>query len=194
MKAVILFSCLLFGAGFLYQSSNDFVKYAAGSKTYSYKPTKAKKEDLPVPPMRIIIDKSKYELTVMDAKGWYATYPVVFGLAPQEDKKMEGDRRTPEGSFKITAKRPHNKWQKFMALDYPNAETLARFQQRLLRGEVPRTARPGGGVGIHGTWPRDEFMIDRYSNWTNGCIALKNEDIDELYSYIPVGTPVSIKK
>lgn len=192
MKAVVLFCSLLLTGGWLYQHHS---RSAEALTTYSYKPTKAKRAGLtPVPPMRIVIDKAKYELTVYDQKGWYATYPVVFGANPREDKKMEGDRRTPEGSFKIVAKRPHQKWSRFMALDYPNQESLMRFMQRKQRGELPRNATPGGGVGIHGTWPHDEYMIDRYSNWTNGCIALKNEDVQELYGYIPVGTPVSIRK
>ncbi len=54
----------------------------------------------------IIIDKSDYELNVYDEEGWYATYPVVFGNKDLGDKLMEGDKRTPEGSFKITSKRP----------------------------------------------------------------------------------------
>ena len=161
----------------------------------TYEVSKAKKSTVaPVAPMRIVVDKSDYELHVYDAKGWYATYPVVFGNNPLLDKKMEGDRCTPEGTFRIVAKKPHNKWSRFMLLDYPNQETLDRFKQRKMRGEIPQTARPGGAIGIHGTWPREDFVIDRYSNWTEGCISLKNADVQELYSYVPVGTTITIKK
>ena len=161
----------------------------------SYKITKARKSyEKPMAPMRIVVDKSDYELHVYDAKGWYATYPVVFGADPLRDKKMEGDRCTPEGDFKILSKRPHNKWSRFMLLDYPNQETMVKFNQRKQRGEIPKNATPGGGVGIHGVWPHEDFVIDRYKNWTLGCISLKNADVQELYSYIPIGTPVSIKK
>lgn len=149
---------------------------------------------LPTGPVSIIIDKSDYELHVYDAKGWYASYPVVFGNNPMADKKMEGDKLTPEGSYRIVAKRPHQKWSRFLALDYPNAADRAKFEERKRRGEIPRNASPGGGIGIHGTWPREDFMIDRYKNWTNGCIALKNSDVVELYNYIQVGTPVVIRK
>ena len=129
-----------------------------------------------------------------DAKGWYATYPVVFGNKTLDDKKMEGDRKTPEGTYHIAAKRYHNKWSRFMALDYPTKEDLAKFEERKRRGEVPRNASPGGGIGIHGTWPHEGFVIDRYNNWTNGCISLKNEDVQELYNYVPVGTSITIRK
>ena len=81
-----------------------------------------------------------------------------------------------------------------MLLDYPTQETLVKFNQKKQRGEIPKNASPGGGVGIHGVWPHEDFIIDRYKNWTLGCISLKNSDVQELYSYIPTGTPVLIKK
>jgi lipoprotein-anchoring transpeptidase ErfK/SrfK len=107
---------------------------------------------------------------------------------------MEGDRNTPEGNFKISNKRIHEKWYRYMGLDYPTKESIAKFNERKRRGEIPVNASPGGGVGIHGTWPNEDFVIDRYKNWTNGCISLKNEDVEDLYSYVPVGTPVTIRK
>ena len=81
-----------------------------------------------------------------------------------------------------------------MAIDYPNKQDRARFEALKRNGVVPRNASPGGGIGIHGTWPNDDYMIDRYKNWTNGCISLKNGDVQELYGFIPVGTPVVIRK
>ena len=119
-----------------------------------------------------LVRSTRTKLHVYDAQGWFATYPVVFGVNPLEDKKMEGDRRTPEGTYRITAKRPHNKWSHFIALDYPTKEDLAKFNQRKQRGEIPRNASPGGGIGIHGTWPRDEFMIDRYNLKVNTHLIL----------------------
>lgn len=142
----------------------------------------------------IIIDKSDYELSVYDSKGWYATYPVVFGANPLEDKKMEGDRRTPEGSFYIQGKKPHDKWSRFMHISYPNAESYEKFNKRKQRGEIPRNAKIGGAIGIHGTWPREDYQIDLYKNWTLGCISMKNKDVEELYNFIPVGTKVTIRK
>ena len=81
-----------------------------------------------------------------------------------------------------------------MALDYPTRDSYERFRLRKLRGEIPANARIGGGVGIHGTWPNDDYIIDRYKNWTMGCISMKNRDVEDLYSYLPVGTRVTIGK
>jgi murein L,D-transpeptidase YafK len=148
----------------------------------------------PVGQVSIVIDKSDYELSVYDDKGWYATYPVVFGNNTLADKKMQGDKNTPEGSFRIVAKRVHDKWCRFLSLDYPNNESVEKFKQRKQRGEIPANASIGGGIGIHGTWPHEDFVIDRYKNWTLGCISMKNDDVTELYSFAGAGTRVTIKK
>jgi murein L,D-transpeptidase YafK len=194
MKTAILISTIVIGGHLLTNSPNPETKTTVtGIK--SYKTSKAKKSSaMPVSPIRIVVDKSSYELYVYDAKGWYATYPVVFGNPSLGDKKMEGDRQTPEGTYHIAAKKVHNKWCRFMALDYPTQQDLEKFEERKRRGEVPRTASPGGGIGIHGTWPHEGFVIDRYKNWTNGCISLKNEDVEELYTYVPIGTSITIRK
>lgn len=159
-------------------------------KTFTHKRFSTKPQE----PMYIVIDKRKYELSVYDAQGWYATYPVVFGNKSLDDKKMEGDRNTPEGEFKINQKNPHAKWDRFMGLNYPTAESMARFAARKQRGEIPANARPGGGVGIHGTWPGEDYVVDKFENWTNGCISLKRSDVEDLYNYVPMGTPVTIRK
>jgi murein L,D-transpeptidase YafK len=148
----------------------------------------------PVGRVTIMIDKSDYELTVYDEEGWYATYPVVFGNNSLDDKKMEGDKNTPEGSFKITTKRVHEKWCRFLALDYPTKESIDKFNRRKKNGEIPANAKIGGGIGIHGVWPHEDFVIDRYKNWTLGCISMKNDDVKDLYQYINAGTSVTIRK
>ena len=142
----------------------------------------------------IIIDKSDYELKIYDDDGWYATYPVVFGSKNLGDKMMEGDRKTPEGFYKIISKRPHEKWGKMLLLDYPTPADMAKFNQRKSQGLLPPNAKIGGGIGIHGTWPRDEMAIDYFQNWTNGCISMKREEIQEVFRLIPIGTRVTIQR
>jgi len=148
----------------------------------------------PVGTVYMIVDKSDYELHLYDDKGWFATYPVVFGNSSLSDKKMEGDKNTPEGTFHIASKRVHDKWHRFMALDYPTKESWEKFNKRKANGEIPESARIGGGIGVHGVWPHEDFQIDRYRNWTLGCISLKNDDVEELYGYVPVGTRITIRR
>ena len=145
-------------------------------------------------PINIIVVKSDYELKVYDQDGWYATYPAVFGSKSLDDKMMEGDRKTPEGTYHITSKRPHEKWDKMMLIDFPTKSDLEKFSERKAKGLIPKNAKIGGGIAIHGTWPHDDIAVDLYQNWTNGCIALKNDDVDELYDLVTVGTQVEIKK
>lgn len=142
----------------------------------------------------IIVDKSDYELQIYDEEGWYATYPVVFGNKNLGDKMMEGDRKTPEGSFKIISKKPHEKWHKMLMLDYPTTDSWSKFNDRKAKGEIPKSAKIGGGIAIHGTWTNDNIVVDAYQNWTNGCVSLKNDDLDEIVEFLPIGTKVTIKR
>lgn len=145
-------------------------------------------------PYYIIIDKSDYELKVYDEEGWYATYPVVFGSSDMNDKYMEGDKRTPEGHFKVLLKKIHPKWGPELLLDFPNEESIKKFNERQARGIIPRNARIGSGIAIHATRPQEEWTIDYFQNWTDGCVSLKYSEAKDLYSYIPSGTPVTIQK
>lgn len=142
----------------------------------------------------IIVSKKNYELKVYDSEGWYATYPCVFGSSDLRDKFMEGDKRTPEGDFRVVLKKIHPKWGYELLLDYPNEESVQKFNTRKSKGIVPRNARIGGGIAIHATRPQEEWTVDYFQNWTDGCVSLKYSEAKDLYSYIPVGTPVTIEK
>ena len=145
-------------------------------------------------PYYIIISKKAYELKVYDDEGWYATYPCVFGSNDLRDKFMEGDKRTPEGKFRVLLKKIHPKWGFELLLDYPNEESIEKFKERQAAGLVPRNARIGSGIAIHATRPQEEWTVDYFQNWTDGCVSLKYTEAKDLYSYIPVGTPVTIEK
>jgi murein L,D-transpeptidase YafK len=144
-------------------------------------------------PYYIIVDKSDYELKVFDDEGWYATYPIVFGSKDLSDKMREGDKRTPTGKFKIILKKYHPKWGPELLLDYPNEESYRRFNERKQKGQIPATARIGNGIAIHATRPGEEWTVDNFYNWTDGCVSVKYTEMKDLFEYIPVGTPVTIQ-
>ena len=144
--------------------------------------------------LRVVIDKSDYELHLYEDGEWLATYPVVFGSSSQDDKRMEGDRLTPEGSFQIVHRKHHAEWGRFLLLDYPNPESRLKFERLRRTGKIPATAKIGGGIGIHGTRPSEEYAVDKYINWTLGCVSLKHSEMLELYDLLPVGTPVEIRR
>lgn len=145
-------------------------------------------------PYYIIIDKSDYELKVFDDEGWYATYPIVFGSKDLSDKKREGDKLTPEGKFKVILKKIHPQWGPELLLNYPNEETLQLFNERKSKGIIPKNSKPGGGIAIHATRPKEEWTVDYFYNWTDGCISVKYTEMKDLFSYIPLGTPVTIQQ
>ena len=144
-------------------------------------------------PYYIIVDKSEYELKVYDDEGWYATYPIVFGSKDLSDKMKEGDKRTPNGKFKVLLKKIHPKWGPELLLDYPNEEKQQLFKERKAKGLIPRNARIGNGIAIHATRPQEEWTVDNFYNWTDGCVSVKYTEMKDLFSYIPVGTPVTIQ-
>lgn len=140
----------------------------------------------------ILIDKSEGILTLYYDRQPIKSYPVVFGGDPVRDKLREGDRRTPEGVFKVRDLYPHSSWSKFIWIDYPNTDSWRKHLQAKQQGIIPASATIGGEIGIHGVPSGADDLIDRKNNWTLGCIALKNKDVDELYGTIQAGTTVEI--
>jgi len=142
----------------------------------------------------IVVDKSDYELKVYNSEGWYATYPVVFGSKDKSDKLMQGDKKTPDGEFTIIQKKINPKWGKELLLDYPNEKCKQKFIERKQKGIVPKNAKIGDGIAVHGTRPAEEWTVDQEYNWTDGCISLKYSDMLDLFEFIPVGTKITIQQ
>lgn len=169
---------------------------SAGRTQQSFSTQKVQKEDKKATddnPYYIIIDKSDYEMQIYDDTGWLATYPVVFGSKDLTDKMMEGDKRTPTGEFKVLLKKTNKRWGLELLLDYPNPESLRKFNERKQQGLIPKNARIGDGIAIHGTRPGSEWAVDNYINWTDGCISVRYSEMKEIYDLIPQGTKVTIR-
>ncbi len=144
--------------------------------------------------LEIIVSKSSYRVGLYYRKRLIRSYKAVFGPNPQFNKVMEGDRNTPEGSFTITNKNGASQYNKFMLISYPNQDAYQRFNSLKQKGKIPATAKIGGSVGIHGIWRGGDDMIEMGVGWTDGCVALKNNDVEELFSFVGVGTKVTISR
>lgn len=144
--------------------------------------------------VRLVVSKSKHSLEVYYRERMIRAYRATFGPMPEQNKCMEGDRCTPEGAFRITRINPNSRYNKFLQISYPNDSSFARFNQLKSSGVIPSSARIGGDIGIHGIWAGGDDMIELGVGWTDGCVALKNKDIEELYSLVGVGTKVVIRK
>ena len=135
----------------------------------------------------VIVLKEKNTLVLVSKGAVARTYGAEVGANALGVKQRQGDRATPEGRYRIVAKKDHgrSRYYRALLLDYPNAADRARFTAAQRRGEIPRGERIGGLIEIHGEGGRGQ-------NWTEGCIALSNADIDDLYRRVDVGTPVTI--
>jgi murein L,D-transpeptidase YafK len=142
-------------------------------------------------PLLIVVDKLSRRLVVYRFGTPVRTYPVVIGRNAGR-KLYEGDRRTPSGIYEIVGKHSHPRWDRFLAINYPNATDRENFLAALNAGRIPRSSPgTGGSIGIHGT---DKEDLNRVGiNWTYGCVSLSNKDIEELDSMVPEGTPVLIR-
>jgi murein L,D-transpeptidase YafK len=160
--------------------------------------------------LRLVIWKSQYTLTLYKGNTPVKTYRAVFGKGYRDgDKQMTGDKRTPEGEFYVCTMNHSKRFYKFMGLSYPGVKhaeyglrdnIITPNEYALIkkaieeRQQPPWDTRLGGAVGIHGRMLDDAVSPQALSrqNWTDGCVALDNADMDELYSVVSLGTPVTI--
>ena len=114
-------------------------------------------------------------------------YDVEFGRNWIGDKHYAGDKATPEGMYKVIKKKSNgdSRYYKAMLINYPNEEDYANFNSKKRQGEISKNSHIGGLIEIHGDGGKG-------ADWTSGCIALSNSEMDELFSKTPVGTPVTI--
>ena len=114
-------------------------------------------------------------------------YKVSLGKHPIGHKEMEGDSKTPEGHYTIDSKNPNSAYYLNLGISYPS---LADRQRAKGEGK-----NPGGDIKIHGMKNGYGFIgkLHRLINWTDGCIALTNEEMEELYHLVDIGTPIEIK-
>lgn len=146
---------------------------------------------LPSPePVKIIVKKSQRKLFVYEKGELLKTYPVDLGTNPKGPKICQGDMKTPEGEYSIVQKRDRGQTKFYQAflLNYPNEADRLHYEWAVKNGWVPRDIGIGGLIEIHG-----EGVGGVGVDWTNGCIALLNRHMEELFSQIPVGTPVWIE-
>lgn len=136
---------------------------------------------------RIVVEKSKRHLLVYSKGQLIKTYPVSMGRSPVGDKQFEGDKKTPEGIYFIDSKNPHSECYKNLGISYPNSKDV-EDARKLGR-------KTGGSIKIHGLLNGKGWVgrFHLFMNWTAGCIAVTNREMDELYNAVPVGTRVEIK-
>jgi len=189
------FSILAVKSETIVQGGNGPADPAAGS------PATDPGELRPIPDARIEVFKRKRQLVLYSGSRVVKTYRIGLGFSPEGPKIRQGDGRTPEGDYYVCSKNPKSQFFLSLGLSYPNENDASRglkdglinkaqYQEimaALRRGGVPlwNTAL-GGEIFIHGAGSS--------TDWTWGCVALENQDIQELFNIIEKGTPVSIRR
>jgi murein L,D-transpeptidase YafK len=187
MKSVVMFALLAAICGVSFSQTSDTAR--------SMMPILGELKD-----PEIIVRKKRRALEVYDGGKLIKTFTVVLGFEPFGDKEMEGDGKTPEGEFYVFTKNAECKFHLSLGLSYPSKDDAKRGLEagvitRSKSNEIvsaidnktmpPQKTALGGEIYIHGGGVE--------SDWTWGCVALKNEEIEELFRAIPLGTKVTIK-
>ncbi len=135
----------------------------------------------------IIVDKLRRRLTVYRGGEPLASFPAELGANGLRPKQHAGDRATPEGRYHVVQKKQGSatKYYKALLINYPNEEDRLRFFQAKRQGKIPWRAGIGSLIEIHGDGGEGR-------DWTDGCVALRNSDMNKVYTWAQVGTPVTI--
>ena len=148
-------------------------------------------KNAPVTVTEIRIDKSDHTLKLLAGADVVKTYKVAIGSGGQGPKRFEGDKTTPVGTYKV-AGRFKGLFHQFINVSYPNEEDKKRFAELKAKGAVPAGRSVGFGIGIHGVGDRSLSGAHKLADWTHGCIALDDDEIDEVSAMVKDGTTIVI--
>jgi murein L,D-transpeptidase YafK len=135
---------------------------------------------------KLLVVKSERRLYALRHGQVLRSFRVALGLSPQGHKQREGDYKTPEGQYKLIRRNPRSGFFLSMEISYPNSADINRAQRQ--------GVRPGGAIMLHG-WPNTPRKTSDYyrtADWTDGCIAVTNADMVDIWLMTPIETPIEI--
>lgn len=135
----------------------------------------------------VLVHKAARKLVLLKGTTVLREYRVALGFEPYGAKQVEGDGKTPEGRYTLDYRNPRSLYHRSLHISYPTPEQVARAREK--------GVSPGGEIMIHGL-RRDADFFGRFHwmlDWTHGCIAMSNEEIDEIWRAVPDGTPIEIR-
>jgi len=157
----------------------------AGMATYYFYPEDKLPDDAQID--NIVVYKSKRQMLVYSNGQLLKIYKISLGRQPIGAKEFEGDKKTPEGIYSINGKNQNSSYHKNLGISYPGKDDLENARQ------FGKSA--GGDIKIHGIRNGIGFIgkFHRWFDWTMGCIAVTDREIDELYKAVKIGTRIEIK-
>lgn len=161
-------------------------------------------------PAEIVIDRSEQRLMIKKGGNVMRSFDAAFGSGGKNAKQKRGDRLTPKGVYRISQIRNSDRFHLFIEINYPSVRDAMRGLQskiitkkqynaildaHIYRKRPPQNTPLGGQLGIHGIGneTQEKIEIHEIADWTQGCIALRNHEVEALLSYIDVGTTVTIQ-
>jgi murein L,D-transpeptidase YafK len=144
-------------------------------------------EAAPIKADRVYVSKGKRLLMLMKGDEVLKQYHIALGGEPKGHKTRLGDSRTPEGDYFLDRRNPKSKFHLSMHISYPNENDILAAREL--------GVEPGGNIMIHGLPEGKAWVGSLHTllNWTDGCIAVTNEEMDEIWRYVPDGTPIRIE-
>ncbi len=135
----------------------------------------------------VLVEKAARKLHLLKDGEPFRSFDIALGVAPVGDKEEEGDARTPEGRYRLDLRNPDSKFFLSIRVSYPNADDL--------RNARARGVDPGGQIMIHGQPNEPTYSPAYYASedWTNGCIAVSNSDMIDIWLMTPSGVPIEIR-
>jgi len=130
---------------------------------------------------RVIVQKETRKMWLMHHQAVLEEYDIHLGFTPEGHKTEEGDGKTPEGNYIIDRRNPNSRFHLSIGISYPNADDIAQARAR--------GVSPGGDIFIHGRPKRWQNGTD---DWTWGCIAVTDSEMEDIYAMVQNGTPITI--
>ncbi|MDO5621786.1 MAG: L,D-transpeptidase family protein [Paracoccus sp. (in: a-proteobacteria)] len=147
-------------------------------------PSKFKTYDGP-PITQVVIEKGKREMYLLSGNQVVKAYQVGLGTNPVGHKQFEGDGKTPEGIYYIDRLNPNSRYHLSLGISYPNPLDRAAAE--------PYGISAGSDIMIHGRGPEGNVLAKQKRDWTVGCIAVTDKEIEDIFAMVPVGTPVILR-
>lgn len=134
----------------------------------------------------VVVKKAERRLELHNNGTVFRTFPIALGANPEGHKQREGDQRTPEGTYRLDWRNVNSAFFLAMRVSYPNDEDIRRARQS--------GVHPGNNIMIHGLpneprYPSDHYL---YADWTDGCIAVSNSAMIDIWLSVPDDTPITI--
>ena len=136
---------------------------------------------------RVVVYKHEHKLVLLSQGKEVRSYRVALGREPIGPKTRQGDHKTPEGVYALDSRNPNSQFYKAFHVSYPNSKDIAAARKL--------GVSPGGDIMVHGLPKKYAWVGHSHTlhDWTDGCIAVTNDEMDEIWRLVHVGTPIEIK-